>query len=766
MNQPLDMHKIQSSENDAFRPEPEFDLIELFRKLNRRKSVILSIFILVMAITLLFISRQIPRYTAKATLMLTTRSFSVNTDTMFPGFPFLSEWAIASEMDIIRSRNFLERVVEKLNLTHDPLFNPKLRSNPEKSIWSELREWLKEIWDTQSHQQLEEKPDHQEKTLNQNPVDTETADASENPETQAAKLRRDIAGIVAGGLAVNRVQNSYTVQLSFSFPDPKRASEVVNAVADAYIMDQLDTKFESIRRSNEWLAERLNTLRQEVQAAEIAVQRVKQRGNLVPAKGTTLLEQQIAEINAQVVTARVNRSQAEARLKWVRENFDRTDAQDSVAGMMASTEIEHLRTEETTLRRRQAEMSSRYGPRHPEMLKITAELKDLQKKIKEETGRMMESLANEVEVSKAKEQALMQSLDEMKGQTKLSMQTELELAELERQAEVARTLYENFLSRFRQTREQEQIQKPDARIIGYADPPGSPSYPNKRNMLAGGATIGLMLGLMAAFLLELLDRGFRQSDQVELTTGHSVLGIIPALRKNMGDPVEYVVQKPLSSMAESIRAVRAAIQLSNVDRPPKTVLVTSALPNEGKSTFCVLLARVAAISGSKILLIDGDLRRPNLHKMLNLTPEARLEEVLAGEKEFKNAIVVDPKTGMHVISAEGHSANAGDLLGSYRMNKLIKDAEKEYDLIILDTPPIMGVSDTWGLAGTVDAVLFILRWAETPRETVRAALRQMDLLNVKVNGIVLSQVDLRQQTRYGYGYYGYYYGRYQKYYKE
>jgi polysaccharide biosynthesis transport protein len=285
-------------------------------------------------------------------------------------------------------------------------------------------------------------------------------------------------------------------------------------------------------------------------------------------------------------------------------------------------------------------------------------------------------------------------------------------------------------------------------------------------MLELGAIIGLVLGLMGAFLLEFLDRGFRQNNQIEAATGHSVLGMTPLLSENLGNPVDYVIEKPLSHMAEAMRSIRAAIQLSNVDHPPRVLLVTSALPNEGKTTFCATLGRVAALSGSRVLLIDGDLRRPNLHKMMGLAPEATLEEVLSGQKDLKSAIIKDAKSTMHVICAEGHTANASDLLGSQRMGKLIIEAAKVYDLVIIDTPPVMGVSDSWGLSMSVDAVIFILRWAETPRETVRAAVRQMELLNIKINGIVLSQVDIRQQRRYGYGNYGYYYRRYKTYYNE
>ncbi len=674
MNPTSDIKQQQHRVNLMSQPEGEVDLIELMRKLNRRKAVIFSVFILVIVLTVLFISRQIPLYTATANLMLDTRKSNVvDVEAVLSGIP-MDSWALESEMDIIRSRSFLERVTDKLNLIRDPLFNPDLRPVPQKGMLSEVRAWatawIRDLW-----------------------IAEPEAETVVTPADRAAEIKNIIIDTIADGLRVEKVRNSYTIRLTFTFTDPRKTAEVVNAVADAYLMDQLEAKFEATRRANEWLAERLDTLRQEVHAAELAVQKVRERGNLVRTKGSTLLEQQIGEINAQLVMARVNRSQAEARLQWVRENLSRDNAPENLLDIIASPEIKRMRTEETLIRRKQVEMSSRYGHRHPEILKINAELNDLRAKIIEESQRIVESLANEVEVGKAKEQALLFSLDELRDQTNISLQTEVELAELERQAEVARTLYENFLSRFRETSDQEQLHRPDARIIGYAEMPSFPSYPNKRLFLGISVIIGLIAGLVFAFVLEILDRGFRQNEQVEHATGLSVLGMIPALRKHRKVPVDYVMEKPLSQMAEAIRAVRAAIQLANVDHPPKIIMATSSLPGEGKTTFCATLARVAAMSGARILLIDGDLRRPSISKILKLKPEAYLEAVLAGDKDLNSAIVSDPASGLHVICAQGHSANSADLLGSMRMRKLITENSESYDMIIIDTPPLMGISD-------------------------------------------------------------------------
>jgi capsular exopolysaccharide synthesis family protein len=279
---------------------------------------------------------------------------------------------------------------------------------------------------------------------------------------------------------------------------------------------------------------------------------------------------------------------------------------------------------------------------------------------------------------------------------------------------------------------------------------------------------GLMLGLMGAFVLELLDRGYRTANQIEKDTGVPVLGAVPLLGKSQGSPPAYVVKKQFSALAESLRSIRTSIHLSNVDRPPKLVMVTSSLPKEGKSSFCAAMGRVSAMSGVKTLVLEADLRRPSLAgKIPDLTPSAhRLEGILQGTSGIGDAIVRDQSSGLDLILAHGKAPAVGEMLGSQKMRHLLDELQKHYELILLDTPPIMGVSDAWPLTRYVDAVVFSVKWAETPRETVKAALRQMEVLDIDVNGVIMSMVNVRQQARYGYSGYGYYYGKYKKYYSD
>jgi polysaccharide biosynthesis transport protein len=758
-----DQHQEGISGKNQFQPshqwedaEKELDLHELFLKLYRRRMAIIGIFVLVMAVTWLNLSQAVPRYTAQTLMVLELRKSSfLNLEELYTG-SWVNPSVIGTEIDIIRSASLMERVADELRLERRPEFNPALVQDVQISHIQSFKAWIKGLWSPDSGPLVEASS-----------PDEESVSEAVSPEEQEKRLRKSIIARLRGGLGVERRQDSYTITISYTCPNPELASLVANTVAEMYILDQLEARFEAARRANEWLAERLEGLRQEVQASEQAVKNVRQQSDMIQARGGTILDQHLGEVNAQLIQARMKKSRAETRLAQAREIMDRPDGIDTLSEVLDSGSIQQLRSEKASLRRRQVELGQRYGPRHPQMIQMDAEMSDLQKKIKEETDRILKSLENEVQLARAEEQSLLRSLNQLRSEAGQAMEAELQLRELERQSQSSRVLYESYLQRFQETKEQEDLQRPSARIISPAETPSSPSYPRKNRTMTMGMAAGLMFGIMGAFLLETLDRGFRTRDQLEKASGLPVLGMVPLLSRVKGDPHEYVLKKPFSSLSESVRSIRTAVHLSNVDNPPKSIMITSALPKEGKTSFSLALGRLAAESGTKTLVIDADLRRPMLVKHFpDLTVQAKLEDVLQGKAQIKEAIVKDPESNLHLLLSHGNAPAVGEMLGSRRMQDMLKKLREHYELIILDTPPILGVSDAWGLARNVDSVVFLVMWAETPRDTVRAALRQIEMLDIQVGGLVLSMVNLRQQSRYGYGGHGYYYGKYRKYYKE
>jgi len=639
---------------------------------------------------------------------------------------------LRSEMDIITSRAVLDRVIDKLGLIGDSEFN-------ERGLF---------------------------KSSGLNPLswfglarEKEKTELEQAEKTATAKALQKKMAIMNDG-------RSMSLYLSFESEDPHKAARIANAIADEYLVDQLEAKYEVASRANKWLSERLTTLRRDVEASERLVEDYRQKNNLIQIDGGTVATRQIQEINTQLITARAATSQAEARLRSAQATVNASGSIEGSADVLASPLIQRLREQEAEVRRKEAEMSTRYGDRHPTMINARAERSDIQRKIAEEMQKILKSLDSEVDIARAKERQLQRDLSKLEAKAGSELKETVQLRQLQREADANRTLYENFLARFKQTSEQQEMQLPDTRIIARADVPPRPAFPQKWLFLLAGALLGGVLGIVLSYAIEFFDRGFRTAPQLEEATGLPVIGQVPSLGSVSNRPPEdYVVDKPLSAYSESLRTVRTAIHFSNVDHPPKTVMVTSSGPGEGKTTFCLSMARSLAAAGNKILLIDADLRRPRVARLLEIAANGRdLSALLVGSATAEAVLRHDTLvSGLDIIPAFGRAPNAQDLLGSQQMRRIIADIASKYDLVIVDTPPILAVSDAAMVARCVDTSLFIVKWADTSRDTVVQALKQLKAFDCRIAGAVLNQVNLQEIAAYGDGYYNH---RYHEYYSD
>ncbi len=336
----------------------------------------------------------------------------------------------------------------------------------------------------------------------------------------------------------------------------------------------------------------------------------------------------------------------------------------------------------------------------------------------------------------------------------------VQLRQLQREAEASRLIYEFFLSRLKETSVQEGIQRPDARILTEAEPPGAPSSPNRGMTLAAGGGSGIALALVLVFLVDRLNIAFRTTDELERRTGQAVIGTIPMVPVSRQRAIlQYLVEKPTSSFAESVRNLRTSILLANVDSPPQVIMVTSSLPGEGKTTVCVSLAQISEALGKRVLLVECDIRRRTFRYCFDLPDGGGgLLSVLSGARQLDDVIHVDQATGLHVLPGEESSVNAADIFSSHRFAEFIGEMRRHYDFIFIDTPPVLAVPDARVIAKIADAVIYCVRWNRTARETVVEGLRFFAQINVRIAGMVLSQVNVNKMARYGYSGYGYYRG--------
>lgn len=639
---------------------------------------------------------------------------------------------LRSEIDIISSRAVVDRVIKKKDLLRDPEFNHQGTS---WTKWLNPLRYFKKSTPVSEEEQLQKE------------------------RTATARTFQDKLDVVNDG-------RSLSLYITFESEDPKKAAGLANAVADEYLVDQLEAKYEVAARANEWLSKRLESLREEVKEKEGVVEAYRQKAKLIQVDGGTIAIRQIQEINKQLILARADTSQAEARYRSASSSISSGGGIEGSADVLGSPLIQRLREQEAKVRRKEAELSSRYGNRHPTMIKTRAERVDIGRKIGEEVKKILKSLKGEVGISHAKEKQLQRDLARLTVKAGRELSQNVYLRQLQREADASRTLYEDFLARFKQTSEQQEMQLPDTRIIARADIPEKANFPKKWLFLLVGIVLGGILGVLTAYVIEYFDRGFRTVPQLEENTGLPVVGQVPSLKNvTTRPPEDYVVDKPLSAFSEALRTVRTAIHFSNVDKPPKSVMVTSSGPSEGKTTFCLSMARSLAAAGNKILLIDADLRRPRVARLLQISSNGKdISALLTGKEKIKDVLRHDRLVpGLDVIPAFGRAANAQDLLGSKQMQKLIASLTPNYDLVIIDTPPILAVSDAAMVAKAVDTSLFVVKWADTSRDTVVHALKQLKNFDCRITGAVLNQVNMNELASYGDGYYNH---RYHEYYSD
>jgi capsular exopolysaccharide synthesis family protein len=560
------------------------------------------------------------------------------------------------------------------------------------------------------------------------------------------------------------------INITFESEDPALAARIANEVAEKYIIGQLEARFQTTKKASDWLNDKLGDLKTRLDSSERAVEDYRQtKGIAVGAQNTGLSEQRLSELNSQLIIARAEAGAALAKYSQNKRASISSEGASAVSDVLNSPLIQGLRQQEAELQGKFSDQSAQLGKKHPKIIQMQAELTNLNNKIKVEIEKIAAASHNDLEIANSRVAALTASLEAYKSQAGSSRKEEVSLRALQREADANKALFETFLSRFKETSSTQGIEESSARVISKAEAPLIASYPKKNMLLMVTLIGGLFFSLALTFLLESLNPGLRSPEQVEHYLKMPTLGIVPANDNNV-IPYDYILKKPHSISGEALSSIRVSLSLLNPDKKVKTILITSSLPSEGKSTFSVMLARMAAQAGQKVLLIDTDLRRPAIEKMLDI-PKKQLgltDALMHSNLTFNDIVFTDTLSGLKIISkGQASYINPPDLFASQRMRAILKASEPYFDLIILDSPPIMAVTDAKILSGLVDKTLFVLKWDSTPKKVAHAALSQLARGHSNnVAGIILQQVNMKQYGRYNYGDSGYYYayGKYDSYY--
>lgn len=715
------------------------DLAVLLRILRVRRQVILGTAGAVVALAVVILFQLTPYYSAASVVMLDQRKNSLEDVTsVLSGLP-TDPAGVQNQVQILTSRDIAGHVIDKLDLKDNAYFSSATKS------WEKYLALLNPL------------------TWLPNPNKARDDVLGINRE------RNRLIDLFEKHLTVTPLGLSTAIRVIYESPDPYDAATIDNAIADAYVEDQLNAKFEATQRATKWLADRIQDLSKQSQAANEAVQQYRAANGLTETQGGgSVVDQQMTAISAQLVAAKSDLAEKQATYAHVSALARAGHAAD-ISEAVSSPLIAQLRNQEADLIRQEADLSSKYGPRNPKMLDLESQKSNLETKIDEEVQRVVRSVANNVEIAQAQVGSLENSLKQIESQSGEQNQLKVKLAALESNAASAKSMYEAFLSKLNQTQDQQGIETPDARIISRAEIPVKPSYPNKLLVLGVAIPVGLLLGLMFAAILERLDSGFRTTYQVENVLGLPVLATIPEVPPNRGgEPVnaaDRVIDKPMSSFSESIRGLHLALTLSNVDKQPKVIVVTSSVPGEGKTTLAVSLARLGARSGLKTVIVDGDLRRPTVAGALGLKdPKYGVVEAVLGSQPWEHCFAKDPRSDAWALPCVQKPVSPSDLLASQAMRHLVENLAKAFDLVIIDSAPVLPVNDTKILSQIVDTVLFVTRWEKTPREGVSNALRSLMDAHAPIAGIALARADMSRFQYYSYGYQDYHY--YNKYYAD
>ncbi|HZB90797.1 MAG TPA: polysaccharide biosynthesis tyrosine autokinase [Stellaceae bacterium] len=741
------------------------DLRNMWRAIWRWRTLVLWTTVALTALAIFIVFRLTPEYTASAQVLVGIQQVKIGqledllTDLKNGNGGGGTDEQIATEIGVIRSRDLAEKTVDKLHLDNDPEFNPALQPPSLLSRLLAAQHIIPQSWV-----------------------------AALSPPPAPANAGTDMTKIIDNfedALKVSNDGHSRIIDISFQSTNPITAAEVANTLADAYIVARLDAKFEATKRANTWLADRLNSLRDEVQMSEDRVEKFRAANGLLQAAnptapglpGTTLAMQQMAQVSADAITAHTKYLEAQSRLAQLQRSgvtrggraTDAAISHDDILEVLQSPVIQALRAQEADAQRRAADLSAQYGDRYPKVINVRAEIAEIRAKIQTEVARIIDALKNEVATQQAREQGLNNMLAKMKADAAHGDIAEVQLHDLERQAQADRTLYENFLSQYKATQSQDSFQQPDADIISRAFVPLRPSFPQKPVLISLSLLASLVLGVLLALICENLDVAIRSMDQVRSQLKVYPLGMVPALggvRRVAGSRPEHeVIDRPLSAYAEAIRGIHTNLMLADVDQRPRVVLVTSALPGEGKSTMAMSLAQMVARYGQRVIVIDGDLRRPAVHRLAGVAHKPGLIEWLINRNALEEVIYSTGAGGIDVIPAGDQPQLPPNLLSSDRFRQLLRGLMERYDMIILDSAPVLAVSDTRVLATLAEQTLFVVRWASTSHKVAASALRQLVESGARVAGAALMAVDVKAHAKDGFTDSVLYAGRLREYYR-
>lgn len=563
-------------------------------------------------------------------------------------------------------------------------------------------------------------------------------------------------------LQVEAVKNSNLIMVSYEDSDPAFAARVVNATVRAFVEKNLEMKVAPAKEAMSWLNDRLGDVKEKMTQSSDQLQDFKRDKDLVGTgeKYSNVSLQSLGQLNSEALAAEAKRYEAEIKYRQVLELSKKPDGLMTIPVILNDSVIQGLRAQQSALNREMAEQSKKYRARHPQMVRFRNEMDSLQKQIDNEVDLVVAGLKNKYDEAVRTEQTLKKALAEQRARAMSYERRSNQYEIMNEDVEASRQVYDTILKKFQESNLMGTISMSNVQVLDPAVPPASASRPRKALNILLGVVLGLFSGIGFAFLVEHLDNTYKSPEELEQHLRLPFLGAVPEnrlLKDEKGASAAIALQSSRSPYLESFRNIRGNIMLTTGDVIPRVIQVCSAVHSEGKTTSAVALAAAMASAGEKVLVIDSDMRKPNLHKFLNLSNTKGLSTLLARQTGLES-IIRKSDAGFDVITSGPPSPNPSELLGSTAMKELIARMREEFDRIIIDCPPTLGIVDSSFLCPLTDGVIMVVRSGKTPKELVVKTKKNFEAIKARVLGVVLNGLSARSE--------GYYYHNYNYYYTE
>jgi len=718
--------------------EREIHLRDYLKVIDKRRYTVYTVFILVFIIVLIGTLSSTPIYKA-TTKVLIEKGPPADLMRNYYYIPYDPEF-YETQYQLIKSRSVARKVVEKLKLGSRP--NQWLAEKEGDSPITGIIGWFRDLAGVIT------------KIAGGQSDDREKAEREEvSPEEREEQL----AAMISGGINVTPLKNSRIVNISFTSPNPEFASLVANTVAQAYIDQVLEMKMSATRHTLEWMTKKAEEERKKLEKSERALQEYMRANDIVTMENrVAVIPQKLTELSSELVKAETRRKELEdlyLKIKSLRK--DLKDAE-TIPAISEDPSLQSIRDQILKAEQKIMELSKKYGRKHPKMIKAVDDLNVLRKKRLEEIRRVISSIRNEYDLARSKEESLRSLLKRTKDEALNLNEKFIQYEVLKREVDSNKQLYDALVRKIKEASVTEQIKAVNVWIVEKAETPKAPFKPRKMLNILLGIIVGLFGGVGLAFFVEYLDNTIKSPEEAENRLDIPVLGIV-SLWSDKESSIETIcLREPKSTLAEEYRAIRTGIILSSPDHPPRSLLVTSVGPEDGKTVTATNLAISLAQSEYSVIIVDADLRKPRVHKVFGLQNGKGLSTYLAGASDM-DIIQEGPLSNLRVITAGPVPPNPAELLSSQRMKDLIMRLTDKYDIMILDSSPILSVADGLILGSLTEGTILVVRAAKTTYEEARRCLKSLQDLKADVKGLIINVLDLKKRDYYYYRYHQYYY---------